>query len=54
MHLAAGWLTSCIFRLSSQREVVYEELERLTEQYQQVTSAFEAQSIDLAESQVGG
>ena len=35
-----------------QSEVVFDELERLNEQYQQLNSAFEAQAKELSESQV--
>ena len=35
-----------------QSEVVFDELERLNEQYQQLNNAFEAQAKELSESQV--
>jgi len=38
--------------LFSQCEVVFDEMEHLSEQYQQLNSAFEAQAMDLSEVQV--
>lgn len=47
-------ISDCIIVISlfSQCEVVFDEMEHLSEQYQQLNSAFEAQARDLSEVQV--